>query len=230
MSSRPDSDTLPPSQPYTLSQAYRRLGDDPARTSPTKGPVLEGFPYINASPRTGTTPVIRATDPRPGDTLTAAAAARKRDLQNKYQPGFQRQRSGGLFVEAADPPPPNFSSPRPFAGLDTAVQPGPQKASPPAFRNEVPLQGLFSSNTEDHYPYWDRELSSEGSKRENSTGRIFPAATMSEKEEKDEGSFQQQESEIQPSRGQKAKRHCARWWWVYLIIFICIVVLVVCLV
>ncbi|KAL1871056.1 hypothetical protein VTK73DRAFT_2252 [Phialemonium thermophilum] len=31
-------------------------------------------------------------------------------------------------------------------------------------------------------------------------------------------------------KGGKFRRHCARWWWVHLIIFICIAVLVVCLV
>lgn len=36
--------------------------------------------------------------------------------------------------------------------------------------------------------------------------------------------------EQKPTLGQKAKRHCMRWWWVHLLIFICIVVLVVCLV
>lgn len=212
VSTRPDSDTLPPSQPYTLAQAYnRRPGDVPARASSPRSPVLEGFPYINASPRTGLPPATRAADTRPGDTLTAAAAGGR----DQNRPAFQRQRTGGLFVEASEPSPPGFGPQQQSAGLDTAVRSGHQAAS-------LPSRGLFSS-TEEHYPYWDKEIQGN-----SSTGRIFPAAVMSS--EKEEESFDQQEGRVQLTRGQKTKRHCARWWWIYLIVFICIVVLVVCLV
>ncbi|ROW00378.1 hypothetical protein VMCG_07266 [Cytospora schulzeri] len=50
---------------------------------------------------------------------------------------------------------------------------------------------------------------------------------MSEKVDLDTGFVQEQPK---PTWGQKTKRHCARWWWVHLLIFVCIVVLVVCLV
>ncbi|KUI57863.1 hypothetical protein VP1G_05173 [Cytospora mali] len=174
----------PRSQPYTLAQALRRLEKGPARTDVVKNPLVEGFPYINASPRTDTTSGIRATD--------------------QHKPGFQRQRTGGLFVEASDhsPPPPHSRSPS-FSGQDS--------------------QGL-SNKPEECSPYSEKELSRKRTKLRRKKGCMFPIAKMSVKEE---GGFQQQES---LTRGQKVKRHCARWWWVHLIILICIIVLVVCLV
>jgi hypothetical protein len=39
----------------------------------------------------------------------------------------------------------------------------------------------------------------------------------------------QREEEVRPKKGGKVKRHCLRFWWAYLIAFIIIVVLVVCL-
>jgi cell division septal protein FtsQ len=39
------------------------------------------------------------------------------------------------------------------------------------------------------------------------------------------------EHETSPSRnGTKKKRHCKRFWWVYLVVFVAVVILVVCLV
>ena len=35
---------------------------------------------------------------------------------------------------------------------------------------------------------------------------------------------------VKPKKRQTCMRHCKRFWWIYLIVFICIVVLVVCLV
>ena len=34
---------------------------------------------------------------------------------------------------------------------------------------------------------------------------------------------------VKPKKRQTCMRHCKRFWWIYLIVFICIVVLVVCL-
>lgn len=39
---------------------------------------------------------------------------------------------------------------------------------------------------------------------------------------------QEQETEMRTAKGGKVKRHCFRFWWAYLIAFICIVVIVVC--
>lgn len=39
----------------------------------------------------------------------------------------------------------------------------------------------------------------------------------------------QQEDHVKP-KGGKFRRHCAKWWWVHLIVFIAIVLLVVLLV
>jgi len=38
------------------------------------------------------------------------------------------------------------------------------------------------------------------------------------------------ETEVRPKKGGKVKRHCVRFWWAYLIAFVCIAVLVVCLI
>ncbi|OIW35653.1 hypothetical protein CONLIGDRAFT_66848 [Coniochaeta ligniaria NRRL 30616] len=40
----------------------------------------------------------------------------------------------------------------------------------------------------------------------------------------------ERETEVQPRKGGKVKRHCLRFWWAYLIAFVCIVILVVCLI
>lgn len=40
----------------------------------------------------------------------------------------------------------------------------------------------------------------------------------------------QGEDEIRPKKGGKVKRHCLRFWWAWLIAFVCIVILVVCLI
>jgi len=40
----------------------------------------------------------------------------------------------------------------------------------------------------------------------------------------------QQEHDVRPKKGGKVKRHCLRFWWAYLIAFIAIVILVVCLI
>lgn len=206
----------PPSQPYTLSQALRHLGNHPTRTGSIRGPVVRGFPYNNASPRIAavTTPTVQETHTLPSDTLTRKAAE-GRDSQHHHQlqrPAYQRQRTGGLFIEASDPSPPLGSRAQSSAGPGT----------------EISSRGLFYTG-KGHRPYPESELSSnigEGTRR---TDRRLPAARtrMSDKEA---AVFDQRESRERVTRGQKAKRHCARWWWVYLIILICIIVLVVCLV
>lgn len=43
-------------------------------------------------------------------------------------------------------------------------------------------------------------------------------------------SVTQREDEVTPKKGGKVKRHCLRFWWAYLLAFVCIVVLVVCLI
>lgn len=39
----------------------------------------------------------------------------------------------------------------------------------------------------------------------------------------------QQEAEIRPKKKGGAKRHCLRFWWAYLIAFIAIVIVAVCI-
>lgn len=34
---------------------------------------------------------------------------------------------------------------------------------------------------------------------------------------------------VTTSKRSKIKRHCAKWWWVHLLVFIALVVLIVCL-
>lgn len=204
--SRSDPHNLPRSQPYTVSQALRRLGNSP-RNEITKNPSVQGFPHINASPRIDATPTARPTyPPRPGDPSARADIGGQDPRHHKDKPGFQRQRTGGLFVEASDsspPPPPDFS-PQSLAGLYS--------------------RALFSSNHE-NYPYSEEEFSRKDSKGKRRSCHLFSVAMWSDKEEVGQGSV-----EKTPTLGQKAKRHCMRWWWVYLLIFVCIVVLVVCLV
>jgi t-SNARE complex subunit (syntaxin) len=40
---------------------------------------------------------------------------------------------------------------------------------------------------------------------------------------------QETEYAVKPTKRARAKRHCLRFWWAYLIALICIIVLVVCL-
>lgn len=210
--SRSNSHNISRSQPpYTVSQALRQLGNGP-RTNIITSPLAEGFPYNNASPRIGTTATTRATNPGPGDTSTIPATGDQDHRQDQDRSGFQRQRTGGLFVEASDPSPP----------------PPPPQQPPPDFSPQS-LAGLYSralySDSQENYPYSVEEYSRKGSRGKRRKPYLFPVARMSDK-----GEVVEYEQETSPPKRQRVKRHCVRWWWVHLLVFICIVVLVVCLV
>jgi hypothetical protein len=105
----------------------------------------------------------------------------------------------------------------------------------------VPSRGIFSK-TRGHYVVEQKEVKAHGSnkkrpargtRRDSSTGnqsedrnQILPAVTMSDKADR---VYEHAEESGGLTRGQKLKRHCGRWWWAHLLVFIAILVLVVCL-
>lgn len=222
--SSPHNTTSRPQPPHTSPQAPRRLDTGWPRTDIAKCPLVEGFPYINASPRTaGTTATARATNPAgpPGDTPRVRESATGGQDRQHHQDrqGFRRHRTGGLFVEASDPSPSPSPPPR------QQPQPPPPPDFSPRSLAGLYTRALFGSNSQENCPYSEEEYSREGSKTKSRRCRLFPAARMSEKVQ--EVGVEQRTG---PTMRQKAKRHCLRWWWVYLLVFVCIVVLVVCLV
>lgn len=101
----------------------------------------------------------------------------------------------------------------------------------------MPSRGLFS-RIRRHFVGDEKEIQYENQPnrektRDSSTGhqgggrnQILPAITMSDKADR---VYEHAENSGGLTRGQKLKRHCARWWWAHLLVFIAIVVLVVCL-
>ena len=50
------------------------------------------------------------------------------------------------------------------------------------------------------------------------------------KAEYDQQDHEHEVRAVKPTKKRRCMAHCKRFWWIYLIVFICIVVLVVCLV
>lgn len=109
----------------------------------------------------------------------------------------------------------------------------------------MPSRGLFSK-TRGHYVVAEKEVKAAtrdrkekkrpnlGARRDSSAGnrsedrnQILPAVTMSDKA--DRVYEHAEKSGAGLTRRQKLRRHCARWWWAHLIVFLAITALVVCL-
>lgn len=106
----------------------------------------------------------------------------------------------------------------------------------------MPSRGIFSK-TRGHYVVEEKEVKANrsnkkqpprGTRRDSSTGnqsedrnQILPAVAMSDKADR---VYEHAEKTGGLTRGQKLRRHCAKWWWAHLLVFIAIVVLVVCLI
>lgn len=245
-SSSPANQTLDPRhsirpQP-SYTSVFQNLGNGPSRLDILQGPLIEGFPHHNATPKD-----IRTGRRRARNTLTKhTTALERRDSSPQKQQqrpvvGLQRQPTGGLFVEAPSPSPPPQQGHRSHSeGLDFLVRSVPPATDPadlPPLSAGVPSRGLFSK-TRGHYVVEEKEIkdkkrSDRGARRDSSTGnqsedrnQILPAITMSDKADR---VYEHAEKSGGLTRGQKVKRHCARWWWAHLLVFIAIVVLVVCL-
>ncbi|KAJ0104445.1 hypothetical protein J7T55_010911 [Diaporthe amygdali] len=231
-----------PQPSYT--SVFQNFGNGPSRQDILQGPLIEGFPHHNATPRDIGTGRFRARN-----TLTKnTAAVERRDSSRQQQQqrpvaGFQRQRTGGLFIEAPSPSPPSHQDRNSHSeGLDSLVQSRPPATDPadlPPLSAGVPSRGLFSK-TRGHYVVAEKEVEAKepargkGRRRDSSAGkqsedqnRILPVVAMSDKGDR---VYEHAEKTRGATRGQKIKRHCARWWWVHALIFAAITVLVVCLI
>ncbi|KAI3390498.1 hypothetical protein diail_9502 [Diaporthe ilicicola] len=240
---------------HSYTSVFRNLGNGPSRQDILQGPLVEGFPHHNATPRD-----IASARPRARNTLTkntAAAVERRgssRQQKQKQQQrpqlqgplaGLQRQPTGGLFIEAPtpSPPPPERRDSHP-EGPDSLAQsrpPATDPASLPPLSAGVPPRGL-SSKTRGHsvvvvaekeieagkpVPGSRRRDSSAGEHSEDTRNHIPPAVAMSDKGDR---VYEHAEKSGTLTRRQKLRRHCARWWWVHLLIFAAITALVVCLI
>ncbi|KAL1855678.1 hypothetical protein Daus18300_011059 [Diaporthe australafricana] len=240
-----------PQRSYT--SVFQNFGTGPSRQDIVQGPLVEGFPHHNATPRD-----IASARPRARNTLTKnTAAVERRDSsrqqkkkhqqqQPHYRPiaGLQRQPTGGLFIEAQTPSPePQQGRNSHSEGLDSLVQSRPPATDPadlPPLSAGVPSRGLFSK-TRGHYAVTEKEVEAKKEKpaagrrrRDSSAGEhsedrnhILPAVTMSDKGDR---VYEHAEKTQGLTRRQKLRRHCARWWWVHLLIFAGITALVVCLI
>ncbi|KAK7722771.1 hypothetical protein SLS63_009166 [Diaporthe eres] len=173
------------------------LGNGPSRHDILQGPLIEGFPHHNATPKD------IGTGRRRRNTITKHTAAVERQdssRQQKQQPprpivGLQRQPTGGLFVEAPSPsPPPHQGRDSHSEGLDSLVQSLPPATDPadlPPLSAGVPSRGVFSK-TWGHYVVAEKEVKAtkgkKGTRRDSSAGnrsedrnQILPAVTMSDK-------------------------------------------------
>lgn len=244
---RPDPQSprhsIRPQQSYT--SVFQNLGNGPSRHDILQGPLIEGFPHHNATPKD-----LGTGRRRNRNTLTKHTAAverrdssRQQRQQQQQQPrpivGLQRQPTGGLFVEAPSPsPPPHQGRDSHSEGLDSLVQSLPPATDPadlPPLSAGVPSRGIFSK-TRGHYVVAEKEVKAKGKKgtrRDSSAGnqsedrnQILPAVTMSDKGDR---VYEHAEKSGALTRRQKVRRHCAKWWWAHLIVFLAITALVVCL-
>lgn len=228
---------------HSYTSVFQNLGNGPSRHDILQGPLIEGFPHHNATPKD-----IGTGRRRNRNTLTKHTAAverrdssRQQKQQQQPRPivGLQRQPTGGLFVEAPSPsPPPHQGRDSHSEGLDSLVQSLPPATDPadlPPLSAGVPSRGIFSK-TRGHYVVAEKEIKAKGKKgtrRDSFAGnqsedrnQILPAVTMSDKGDR---VYEHAEKSGALTRRQKVRRHCARWWWAHLIIFLAITALVVCL-
>lgn len=235
-------------QQPSYTSVFQNLGNGPSRHDILQGPLIEGFPHHNATPKD-----LGTGRRRTRNTLTKhTAAVERRDSsrqQNQQQQrpvlGLQRQPTGGLFVEAPSPsPPPHQGRDSHSEGLDSLVQSLPPATDPadlPPLSAGVPSRGIFSK-TRGHYVVNEKEIKASGRKekrsaragrRDSSAGNqsedrnhIIPAFIMSDKGDR---VYEHAEKSGGLTKRQKVRRHCAKWWWAHLIIFLAITALVVCL-
>lgn len=233
-------------QQPSYTSVFQNLGNGPSRHDILQGPLIEGFPHHNATPKD------LGAGRRRRNTLTKNTAAverrdssRQKQQQQHQRPvvGLQRQPTGGLFVEAPSPsPPPNQRRDSHSEGLDSLVQSLPPATDPadlPPLSAGVPSRGIFSK-TRGHYVVAEKEVkpknkkgSDRGTRRDSSArnqsedrNQILPAVTMSDKGDR---VYEHAEKSGRLTKRQKVRRHCAKWWWAHLIVFLAITALVVCL-
>lgn len=228
--------SIRPQPSYT--SVFQNLGNGPSRHDILQGPLIEGFPHHNATPKD------IGIGRRRRNTLTKnTAAVERRDSSRQQQQqlrpvvGLQRQPTGGLFVEAPSPsPPPHQGRDSHSEGLDSLVQSLPPATDPadlPPLSAGVPSRGIFSK-TWGHYVVAEKEVKTKDKKRSDRGTRrdsedrnqILPAVTMSDKGDR---VYEHAEKSGALTKRQKVRRHCAKWWWAHLIIFLAITALVVCL-
>lgn len=240
--------SIRPQKSYT--SVFQNLGNGPSRHDILQGPLIEGFPHHNATPKD-----LGPGRRRARNTLTKNTAGVERsDSSRQHNPnypqrpivGLQRQPTGGHFVEAPSPSPPPTHQGRDShsEGLDSLVQSLPPATDPadlPPLSAGVPSRGIFSK-TRGHYVVAEKEVKPSNRKRadrgtarrDSSAGNqsedrnyILPAvSTMSDKGGR---VYEHAEKSGTLTRKQKVRRHCAKWWWAHLIVFLAITALVICL-
>lgn len=227
-------------QTTSLSQALSKLTAGPSRADFLKGPVSEGF-------STTTTPISTSWDPStrwigPGartaaetpptgtrgglfSTHNTATTSRGDDYYFTYH---TQQRGQGSFARHHHH---HHHPQRRLSKRDSS-----NHAFLPPLSDGVPSRGLFSK-TKGHLPYHptvsERAVFPDNNTMSERLG-VHNGATTAPTEYKETGADHLDEasssSEVGAvSKRSKVKRHCAKWWWVHLLIFIALTVLIVCL-
>lgn len=236
-------------QQPSYTSVFQNLGNGPSRHDILQGPLIEGFPHHNATPKdlgAGRRKTRRNTLTKNTAAVERSDSSRQQKQQQQQQQqyqrpivGLQRQPTGGLFVEAPSPsPPPHQGRDSHSEGLDSLVQSLPPATDPadlPPLSAGVPSRGIFSK-TWGHYVVAEKEVkpknrkgTDRGIRRDSlneDRNQILPAVTMSDKGDR---VYEHAEKSGRLTRGQKVRRHCGKWWWAHLIVFLAITALVVCL-
>jgi hypothetical protein len=172
------SHSVRPRPPYTGTSVFQNLSSGTSHYDIPQGPLIEGFPHRNATPKDIGPATTRSVRNHLANTTAALG------------PGDSR----GIFSK-----------------ISAHCTVGEREVKANRSNTKSPPGGT----TRD---------SATGSQSEGSN-RILPAVTMSDKADR---VYEHAENGRLTAR-QKLSRHCAKWWWAHLLVFLAIVVLVVCL-
>lgn len=168
------------------------------------------------------------------DTATAAAATADEEGHNGLYTFYDASRGdSGTHLPSTSSFPPTLPP----------TLPPPTQNLPP-LTNGVPSRGSLA-RTQGHYPYSYPSSSSSCTKEwplpptyfnstHNKMSSSNATAPVVDKEKhgdhlRDEETSSSEVGTVTTSKRGKVKRHCAKWWWVHLLVFIALVVLIVCL-
>lgn len=222
------SHSKPSTSPRSLSDAARRLIAGPSRTGSLNDTVPEDFPdpstrwigpgaRILETPPAGTRGGLFATTPSPSPSPGSTT----------YPSGVEAYSNRGddIFINARDA---ERTKTRTRSSHRRLSKTNGHRDILPPFSDGVSSRSSHSK-TKGHFQYTARALPVE--EVDNMSERaINNAAPVVDKETGAEHLDETSSSEVGVvTRKSRVKRHCAKWWWLHLLIFIAVTVLVVCL-
>lgn len=221
-SSLPSPPATSKTQTTSLSKALRKLTAGPSQAEFLKGPVSEGFPPTSLDPTTrwigpgATTVETPPTGTRGGLFSTATTTTTTRG--DDYYFTYDTPRDKGSTRH----------HPRRRLSKRDSI------AFPP-LSDGVPSRGLFSKTKGHSHYYYTSERAvvfpnDKDKKMSERPGNSATTAPVVDKETNVDHLDETSSTEVGTvTKRHRVKRHCAKWWWVHLLIFIALVVLIVCL-